>query len=223
MRHATPRLLSCLLATSLVSVTSAMADDHLATYRIAVTNLTPGQPIAPVMAATHRSGLSFFRLGHEGSPELASLAEAGDGNPMAMLLRSKPGYSDAQIAMGGIMPGQTVTMTVKARPGMDRLSLGAMLGNTNDAFVGLRNVKLPSAGASTSYTADAYDAGTETNDESCSTVPGPACGGEALSPDDHGEGFVHVHNGVHGIGGLSAAQYDWRNPTAHVVITRVTR
>lgn len=223
MRHATPVLLGCIFATSLLPFAKAAADDHLETYRIAITNLTPGQPIAPVMGATHRSGLSFFRLGRAPSPELASLAEAGDGNPMAAALISKPGYSDAQVAPGGIMPGQTLTMTIKARPGVDHLSLGAMLGNTNDAFIGLRNVKLPNAGSTVSYMADAYDAGTETNDESCSTVPGPACGGAALSPDDHGEGFVHVHNGIHGIGGLSAAEYDWRNPTAQIVITRVSR
>lgn len=223
MRHATPVLLGCMLVTSLLPLAIAKADDHLETYRITVTNLTPGQPIAPVVAATHQSGLSFFRLGRPGSPELASLAEAGDGSPLAAALLSKPGYSDAQVSTSGILPGQTITMTIMARPGMDHLSLGAMLANTNDAFIGLRNVKLPKVGATVSYMADAYDAGTETNDESCSTVPGPACGGTALSPDDHGEGFVHVHNGIHGIGGLSAAEYDWRNPTAQVVITRVSR
>ena len=222
MRHATPLLFGCIFAGSLLPFTPATADDFLQTYRITITNLTPGQPIAPVMGATHRPGLSFFHLGRAASPELASLAEAGDGKPMAAMLISTPGYSDAQVTTGGIMPGQTLTMMIKARP-MDHLSLGAMLGNTNDAFIGLRNVKLPHAGFTVSYMADAYDAGTETNDESCNTVPGPACGGVALSPEDHGEGFVHIHNGIHGVGGLSAAQYDWRNPTAQIVITRVHR
>ena len=66
--------------------------------------------------------------------------------------------------------------------------------------------------------ADGYDAGSETNDELCATVPGPACRGAGPSPEDSGEGFVYIHNGVHSIGGLSAVEYDWRNPVAKVVI-----
>lgn len=57
--------------------------------------------------------------------------------------------------------------------------------------------------------------------EPCNTVPGPACRGVALSPEDHGESHVHIRAGIHGIGGLSAAMYDWGNPVAHVVIGRV--
>jgi hypothetical protein len=84
-------------------------------------------------------------------------------------------------------------------------------------------VSLPKGFDAATYFAAAYDAGSETNDESCSTVPGPACGGAALSPEDDGEGFVHIHNGVHGIGGLVASVHDWRNPAARVVIMRVNQ
>lgn len=223
MRQVTRSRVSGMILAAILPAATATANDHIETYKISVTNLTPGQPIAPVMAATHRAGLAFFRPGQAPSPELANLAEAGDGHPMATLLMSRAGYADAQVASSGIMPGHTVSMTVVARPGVNRLSLGAMLGNTNDAFIALRNVKLPMAGSTVAYMADAYDAGTETNDESCASVPGPACGGAALSPDDAGEGFVHIHNGIHGIGGLNAAKYDWRNPTAQVVITHVSQ
>jgi hypothetical protein len=108
-------------------------------------------------------------------------------------------------------------VTVAGRPG-DHFSYGAMLGNTNDAFAGLADVALPFGRWSVTYMAVGYDAGTETNDESCATVPGPACGGEALSPGDPGEGFVTVHNGIHGIGDLDPALLDWRNPVAKIVI-----
>jgi hypothetical protein len=173
------------------------------------------------MAATHRPGISFFQAGDAPTPELASLAEAGNGNPLAAMLITTPGYSDAQVSTGGTGPGKTTTMTITARHGMDHLSLGAMLANTNDGFIALRDVELPKDRQTVTYMADGYDAGSETNDESCSTVPGPACGGAALSPEDSGEGFVHIHNGIHGIGGLSAAIYDWRNPVAQVVIKRM--
>ncbi len=69
------------------------------------------------------------------------------------------------------------------------------------------------------YLADAYDAGSETNDELSSTVAG--LGGEGYSPNDSGEGFVHIHGGVHGVGDLVPAAMDWRNPVAKIVIERV--
>ncbi|MBI3546308.1 MAG: spondin domain-containing protein [Gammaproteobacteria bacterium] len=223
MHKATSLFVGCVLSTAVLAATNSWADDGMDTYQLIITNLTPGQPIAPAMATTHRAGQSFFTAGAAPMPELADLAEAGNGKPMAAKLLTLPGYTDAQVAAGGIAPGKTITMTVNARRGIDHLSLGAMLGNTNDAFIALRDVELPKGQQTVTYMADGYDAGTETNDESCSTVPGPACGGVALSPEDSGEGFVHIHNGIHGISGLNAAKYDWRNPVAQVAITRVNK
>ncbi len=223
MRKTKSLFAGCLLCTAVFAAANSWADDDMVTYKITVTNLTPGQPIAPVMAATHRPGISFFKPGDAPAPELANLAEAGDGNPMAAKLNTLPGYSDAEVGASGTGPGETTTMTVKAHNGRDHLSLGAMLGNTNDAFIALRDVELPKGRDAVVYMADGYDAGTETNDESCGTVPGPACGGVALSPGDSGEGFVYIHNGIHGIGGLNPALYDWRNPAARIEIQRMHR
>ena len=120
---------------------------------------------------------------------------------------------------GGLLgPGHTVTIKVRAH-GANRVSLAAMLVPTNDAFVALNSVRAPHKGSVT-YTAVAYDAGSEPNDEMCVNIPGP-CGGEGLSMDVDGEGFVHVHAGIHGIADLKAADYDWRNPVARVTIKRV--
>ena len=50
-------------------------------------------------------------------------------------------------------------------------------------------------------------------------MPGPACemdsGNEEAPP---GEGFIHVHRGIHGEGDLSTRVYDWRNPVAEVFV-----
>jgi hypothetical protein len=220
MRKTKTLLAGCLLCTGVLAATTGWAD-NVVTYQITITNLTRGQPIAPVMAATHRAGISFFQVGEAPTLELAYLAEAGNGNPMATKLLNTPGFSDAQVGSTGTGPGQTTSMTVSARHGTDHLSIGGMLGNTNDGFIALRDVELPKDKQPVTYMANGYDAGSETNDESCSTVPGPACGGAALSPEDSGEGFVHIHAGIHGIGGLNAAIYDWRNPVAQVVVTRM--
>ena len=68
-----------------------------------------------------------------------------------------------------------------------------------------------------------YDAGTEANDELCAHIPGPAgvYAGKGFNSARDDVNFVHIHSGIHGIGDLSAATYDWRNPVASIVITRV--
>ena len=170
--------------------------DRKTTYQITITNLTFGQPIAPLMAATHQSGMSFFKAGDAPTPELATLAEAGDGNPMASMLISMQGYSDVQVAAAGTGPGETTMMTITAHKRIDNLSVGAMLVNTNDAFIALRDMELPKGKQAVTYFADAYDAGSETNDESCSNIPGPACGGAGLSLEDDGERVLFIFTTV---------------------------
>ena len=118
------------------------------------------------------------------------------------------------------MPGKSTTMTVSAKRATDNVSIGAMLGATNDAFFAVRDVALPWGHRSITYMADAYDAGSETNDELNSTVAG--LGGEGYSPNDSGEGFVHIHSGIHGIGDADPAVLDWRNPVAKIVIERIS-
>lgn len=220
MDKKTSLIAGCLMATTLlVAATSSMADNML-TYKITITNLTPGQPLAPVMAATHRPGISFFAVGQAPSDELAMLAEAGNGNPMAAKLLATPGVSDAQVSTTGLtFPGHSTTLMVSAKRGTDNVSVGAMLGATNDAFFAIDDMNLPKGRKSVTYMANAYDAGSETNDELSSTVAG--LGGEGYSPNDSGEGFVHIHSGIHGIGNALPAQLDWRNPVAEIVIERV--
>jgi hypothetical protein len=93
-----------------------------------------------------------------------------------------------------------------------------MLIPTNDSFVAIQNVALPRHFAA--HVVPAYDAGSEFNDELCANIPGPACGGAGDSEED-GEGYVHVSSGIHGIGDLEAASYDWRNPVARISIRRL--
>jgi len=215
----TSLFVGCLLSATMLAGTNSWADD-MVMYKITITNLTPGQPLAPVMAATHRPGISFFEVGQAPSDELAMLAEAGNGNPMAAKLLATPGVRDAQVStMGLTFPGKSTTVMVSAKRGTDNVSIGAMLGATNDAFFAVADVALPKDRQTATYMADAYDAGSETNDELKSTVAG--LGGEGYSPSDSGEGFVHIHSGIHGIGDADPAILDWRNPVAEIVIERM--
>lgn len=104
--------------------------------------------------------------------------------------------------------------------------MASMMVNTNDAFVGLRAVELHPG---MSFTVPAYDSGTEENNEDCFSVPGPACGairnGEPSVQSGNGEGFVHVHRGIHGTfqgepTDLDPSEYDWRNPSLLITVER---
>lgn len=220
MRKTIPLLAGGILATTLLAANVAQADE-MKTYKVTITNLTPGQPFAPVMAATHRAGTMIFETGAVPSDELAMLAEAGNGQPMANQLLATHTARDAQVSTGGLtFPGNSTTLMITAKKGRDTISVAAMLGATNDAFFAIRDMPLPHGkGQSVVYQANAYDAGSETNDESALTVAG--LGGEGYSPSDDGEGFIHIHNGVHGIGDLLPATMDWRNPVAEIKIERV--
>ena len=128
--------------------------------------------------------------------------------------------SEAQFVksdIGPILPGKTVTATFTVSGQARYLSLASMLVNTNDAFIGANDVELYNR----RLTLVGYDAGSEANTEDCAYVPGPPCGSHVHDDTNAAEGFVHVHAGIHGGGGLDPAQHDWRNPVAVMVIERV--
>jgi len=125
-------------------------------------------------------------------------------------------------AAAPLPPGQSVEIEIESTAAHDQLSAAQMLVTTNDTFWAARNVRLPTGrGRSVTYYATAWDAGSEANTELCATGAGPPCGASFARDPDGAEGFVSVSNGIHAIGDLSAAQFDWRNPTARVEITRI--
>lgn len=208
------------LALAAAFSTTAVASD-VRHYEVTVTNLTLDQMFAPIMVGTHRPGARLFTLGMPASTGLAAVAEGGNPAPLVAEFGANPKVSEVATSAGPVLPGQTVTIHVMATDGANRLSLASMLVNTNDAFVALDSVILPMTMGRTMHTAVAYDAGSEPNDELCAHIPGPACRGEGLSASAGGEGYVRVHEGVHGVGNISAAQYDWRNPVAQVTVRRM--
>jgi hypothetical protein len=189
------------------------------TYEVSVTNLTKGQVFTPRLAITHVGG-KLFTPGAPAIEQLISIAESGDIEPLMTLLESFPQeVTDMAVGEGLLMPGESQTITIDVDPG-DLFSLVNMLIPTNDGFVALNGVSLPATGSET-YRSAVYDAGSEANDEICSNIPGPVCGGVGGSPEDEGEGYVYIHPGIHGIGDLDASEYDWRNPAAMVVIQKM--
>lgn len=212
---------SVLFAGVSLGVAPASATDPV--FEVTITNLTYQQVFSPIVVASHRRGVRLFTPGEEASPELIAVAEDGAPGPLSDALADDPRVRDVQDSGGPLPPGQSVTVYVSAR-GAREISLASMLVNTNDAFVALNGVTAPRRYQTLSFRMPAYDAGSEPNDELCDNIPGPACAGfaqEGLSPDAGGEDFVHIHRGIHGVGDLDEATYDWRNPVADIVIRRI--
>jgi hypothetical protein len=202
-------------------------------FEVTVTNLTRNQQFAPVLVASHRDGLKLFELGEPASPQLAILAEEGINTPLVNLLSGMREVKDVvspPLSPDNVVnPGKSFTLTVRAPYPFDHISVAAMLVPTNDAFFAIDGVEAPRGNTELTLYSPAYDAGTERNDEKCTSIPGgfPECGGVYYPPGNGDkptggeEGFVHVHPGIHGIGDFSPAERDWRNPVAKITIRRV--
>ncbi|MEP6993284.1 MAG: spondin domain-containing protein [Acidobacteriota bacterium] len=194
-------------------------------FEVTITNLTRDQQFTPILVASHKKGVQLFELGSPASPELETLAEEGDTAPLEALLAAMPEVKEVKNSGALLDPGQSVTLTLQAGGAFDHVSVAAMLIPTNDGFFALNGVEGPDAKETVMRFSPAYDAGTEANDELCASIPGPffeECGGPGGGADvGGGEGYVHIHAGIHGIGDLHASERDWRNPVARITIHRV--
>lgn len=216
----------CLMAFGVFLLSAAAFAQNPQRYEVTITNLTRGQTFTPVLVASHRAGVTLFELGTPASVPLEIVAEDGDVGPLAMLLESNPAVRDTTNSGpppgGFVLPGASKTLIVEGGGGFDHLSVAAMLIPTNDAFFAVNGVEAPEGNRTLTVYSPAYDAGTEANDELCASIPGPVCGGEGFNASRAGaEGYVHIHAGIHGIGDLAPAVYDWRNPVAKITIRRV--
>ena len=204
---------------SLLLASSAASADGSRTYQVTITNLTNSINFTPILVASHRKGVSFFETGSAASSDLTAIAEGGDTAPLTATLNANSRVTDVQNSGALLGPGQSVTVEVSARHGAKWISVASMMLPTNDGFIAVQNVKVPKHGTATYYS-PGYDAGTEPNDELCVSIPGPTCGGAGPSPEEDGEGYVHINRGIHGIGDLAADVYDWRNPVAKISVKR---
>jgi hypothetical protein len=229
----------------------AAPDDgpELRTYRVTLVNLTDGQPFSPPVAATHDRSMRMFQVGHLASEELAAIAQAGNPGPMFDLFNNSDAVTDAvnvgrpltrvgtvadPDGPGGMDPFvDTATFELTAERG-DRLSLATMLICTNDGFLGLDAVRLPSHGAR-AFLINGYDAGRENNTQDSQHLVDPCSdlGPERLPGDpdenvDNGAVLtnppmrIHHHPNIEdGVGELTVADHGWRDPVAVAVVSRI--
>ncbi len=113
-----------------------------------------------------------------------------------------------------------MTVEIETKKGFRLLSAAGMLVSSNDAFFAVRGVPARSKN-DMAVDAVAYDSGTEHNSENCAYIPGPPCGNGGERDTDGAEGYVYIHAGIHGIGDLDPAEFDWRNPVATIMVQKV--
>jgi len=199
-------------------------------YEITITNLTRGQYFTSPFIVIHKSGVRLFTLGEPVSPQFASLVEDANPNALGPVLAGLPEVKEVitaatPLANTLIAPGKSGTMVVETSTTFNQISLISSLIPTNDAFIAIHGITVPKGDASLSLFIPAYDAGSERNDELCASIFAPSiveCGGTGGGGHPGGgEGFVYIHNGIHGVGNLNAALRDWGNPVARVLIRRV--
>lgn len=216
-----------LIAASLLGLFSAASQAQELT--VSLTNLTQGIYFTPVIAAAHDSSVSIFHATETASAELESLAEGGDISGVSSLLASYDADIVENPAGGLLAAAGSTNFDLSSSDGNDYLSIAAMMLPTNDAFIGLDSWKIPTEAGTYTVYLNAYDAGTEANDELITSIPA-APGGDAGTGgtgvvDVVSNETVHIHPGVlgdsdltGGISDLDSSKHRWLNPVAKLTI-----
>lgn len=213
------KLLTTLGVSSLIALqlpSQVLAGDYN-TYRVTITNATTHHVLTPPVISVHNRNFKVFNVGGTASAGLVLQAETGNPSDITIELQDSHGVHGVTTASAPILYGQSASFDITASK-KSKFSMTSMLATTNDAFAAINGASLPRRSAT--YFAYAYDAGSEMNNESCAYIPGPPCaGGNATT--ETGEGFISIHNGVHGGSDLNPKHLDWRGPVAVVTVTRI--
>ena len=188
------------------------------TVTLDVTNLAFNQPFSPFFVMVHDASVQLYKFGYPASDGLKELAENGSPAILVDEFAGMDGVMSAEKFMDGapFFVGGSFQIEVEVSRRYPLVTIASMAINTNDMFVALNGIR-PMPG--NVYYSDGLDAGTETNNELCSSIPGPGCPMDSGNlADGEGEGVVHVHRGFHGVGDLPAVRYDWRNPMMRVEV-----
>jgi hypothetical protein len=188
-------------------------------WQVRITNLTPAgsQPLSPPLLVVHSRRADVWSLGQIATHPVAAIAEDANNTPAEMALTGFPGVLSVETGAGGpIPPGASGTYTVDAGGRFNRLTVLTMLVNTNDAFTGLDSAHLRGRGFTRST--NAYDAGSERNNELIAFIPGPCCN-HPFVRDPEGA-LIRMHEGITGRGDLNPAVYGWTGHVARIQVSR---
>jgi hypothetical protein len=224
-----------LKATTLLSLVTAsvMAGE----IDVKIVNLTGGSYFTPLLVSTHSDTKRLYMTGSSASTALQKMAEGGDIADLTTELTADGANVVSNPASGLLAAGANTTATLTTDTTNPRLSIVAMILPSNDGFMALSGWEVPTTAGTYTVDLNAYDAGTEANNEvingggAAGVLGIPADPGGAVATGGTGvpasvEGFVHIHRGVLGdnntTGGLSdlkSTKHRWLNPVARAIIT----
>ena len=239
--HVKRKIISTLAILGLVSIfivpVSAKPDDGK-TYKVTITNLTPGQPFTPPVLVTHSDKTGIFTVGEAASAEIQAIAENGNNAPLMAALGVDVEVHEVVEGMaplvpannpGGTMFDSSATFMITTKGKAKFLSFASMLICTNDGFTGLDSIKLGKK--KMTVFSVAYDARTEMNTEDFANMVPPCQGLIGVSSTDDGtgmtdpmlaeDGVVIPHVGIIGGDDLLPAVHGWGDPVAKIVIEKM--
>ncbi|MBB1270796.1 spondin domain-containing protein [Shewanella sp. SR44-3] len=227
-----------LIRTGLLIAGLASVSVQAAQIEVSLVNLTHGNHFTPVLVAAHGSDSHLFEVGKSATPALQKMAEGGAIADLDAAVMGAGGVTLANPAAGLLAPGANFEGAMLDTLTQTHLSVVAMILPTNDAFIGLDGWKIPTEAGTYTVYLNAYDAGTEANDEIINGGGMPGVAGIPAAPGGNGgangtgvmdgstNANVHIHPGVLGdtdaAGGasdLDSRIHRWLNPVAKLVVT----
>ena len=229
-----------LLSLASLSFLGAMSAPNLMAevIDVHVMNLTQGMYFTPLLITAHADTADLFEVGDTAISEIQAMAEGGDISGLVTLANNVGAVSVENPASGLLAPASSIHVIDMSTGANDRLSIVAMLLPTNDGFVGLDSWKIPETAGTYTLYLNAYDAGTEANDE---LVTGGGASGVAGIPANPGANggtngtgvtttesnqMIHIHRGnigdtdtTGGISDVDSRIHRWLNPVAKVTVT----
>jgi hypothetical protein len=181
---------------------------------ITVQNLTHGSHFTPLLVSAHDASTHLFKSGEVASASLQAMAEGGSIAGLVGDLGAANATIVENPAGGLLAPGASTTTSVLNTDGTTNnyLSVVAMVLPSNDGFAGLNSWHIPTTSGTYTVNVNAYDAGTEANNELLGAanagmsgvlgMPGApsgsaGTGGTGASAVDNNT-MVHIHRGVLG-------------------------
>lgn len=204
---------------------------------VKIVNATGGNYFTPLLVTAHPDSTTLFSTGETATTSLQKMAEGGDIADLASDVTAIGAAVVTNPATGLLAPGKSTTAMLTTDTSNTHLSIVAMILPTNDGFVALNSWKVPTEAGTYTVTLNAYDAGTEANNEVINgggalgvlgipADPGGDVATGGTGVDAKAEGFVHIHRGVLGdtnsMGGISdlkSTKHRWLNPIAKAIIT----
>lgn len=219
------------------AIAFASSQTIAADVTVEIQNLTQGLYFTPIATVAHTSDTSLFEVGEMASTEIQQMAEGGSLAGLTTITTSINADMLAETAAGPLAPTAKVSGSFMTADTNTVLSIVAMILPSNDGFIGLDNWTIPTEAGTYTVYLNAYDAGTEANDElvggGAPGVPGmPAppfltlgTGGSGVTATETNT-MIHIHPGNIGDDSATDGKSDvtntvhrWLNPVAKVTVT----